>query len=1463
MEVSTLSKRYIQRTWGWIFSFVLVMSAMNNVHAQTQLAAWSFPTTDAAPNTPTSFLSEFGEQENTAAIYADGTNGSSTFVQTGSPELTMFGGSTVNDPKSSPSNTGALALANQSANGKSIVIKFSMTGYENPVMTYATRGTNTGFNTHTWAYSTDGVNFTQVKVITGRTNTNFTTQEVDLTDEDGVDNAATVYLRVTVTGASNTTGNNRFDNIQIHADEATASNPPVVTSDMYFEEVGVATSIQIEASNPPITGYALATGSSLPAGLALNTTTGEIYGTPTTAGYYEFDVNATNSAGTSADATIAIDISAGNQTISFGALSDVTYGDPSFNLSATATSGLPVSFYSSNTLVATVSGNTVTIVGAGTTTITAAQDGDADWNPALNVQQTLTVNKADQTITFDPLADKLDSDAPFNLTATATSGLTVSYTSSNPAVATVSGNTVTIVGVGTTTITAAQSGNGNYNAATSVNQDLNVLSSSKLNQSITFGALSDVTYGDANFNLTATASSSLPVSYISSNTSVATVSGNTVTIVGVGTTTITASQEGDATYNPAPDETQDLTVNVKTLTVSGLVVNDKDYDGTTAATLNTSSATLNGVVGSDNVDYNATAEFQSADAGTGVNVDVTLGLTGTDAGNYTISNVVLTADINQAAQTITFGALAPKSTADAPFDLTASASSGLTVTYTSSDPLVATVSGNTVTIVGAGTTTITASQAGNGNYLAATDVTQNLVVTVEPIDVLWTFTGPSAAPVAQPTGMSISDVSRGNAYGSSPAALLTTSSGSSGYTGASGSVNAGIPANKGALNTGTSPYFEFTVTADAGKRVTINSVGFGARSTNTGPQAYSVNSSADAYASSLLTGSIGNNSSWSYKSGSLSSALVVEDGASVTIRIYGYGGSGSPALNTTNWRIDDLTFSALVETMPDCSGTPVVSVTGNSTYCVSGNTVLTATTGGDAYQWSDANGEILGATGETFTASAAGDYFVTVTYGPCTAISDPFTVTELSTPAIPTITGIENVCPYLSTLDELTYSVENPVPGETYTWTVPYGVNIVSGQGTSSLTVTIDLVLATRANKQIRVAATNDCGTGAQAIYYLKTHAPTTPQPISGPVDACSYIGNATLATYSINPVDAATSYQWVVPTGATIINNNGTSIDVEFDNTFTTNSIIVYALNGCGVSDARSISVSKSAPSTPGVVSGNNSVCLLLPSAQYPSGTNGIYSVAEVGVNSYVWNVPTGATIVDQWSADGRNYIEVSFSSSYTTGNITVYATNGCGVSGNRTFALSKLKPAAPGNVDQLEVVTCPDRQYSYTLPNVPSQSNWLEWTVPVGATIVSGQGTTSILVSYPNTAVEGEVTVVASNGCYSSAVRKLYVKISACEPAEYAKPTVPVATTGTAIEALDVQIFPNPAVDAFRLTVKAAGTERVAVNVMDITGRSHTKTTARPGQTIQFGSTLKSGTYFVELIQGKERKVVKVIKL
>ncbi|MBT1701626.1 hypothetical protein KK083_32370, partial [Fulvivirgaceae bacterium PWU4] len=103
--------------------------------------------------------------------------------------------------------------------------------------------------------------------------------------------------------------------------------------------------------------------------------------------------------------------------------------------------------------VAQVNGNTVTIVGDGTTEITATQPGNINYNEAIPVVHSLVVKLA-QIITFGPLDTKKYGDAAFQLNATSSSGLPVTYESLNTAVATIDGNVVAIVGAGTAKIVA-------------------------------------------------------------------------------------------------------------------------------------------------------------------------------------------------------------------------------------------------------------------------------------------------------------------------------------------------------------------------------------------------------------------------------------------------------------------------------------------------------------------------------------------------------------------------------------------------------------------------------------------------------------------------------------------------------------------------------------------------------------------------------------------------------------------------------------------------------------------------------------------------------------------------------------------------------------------------------------------------------------------------------------------------
>jgi hypothetical protein len=142
-------------------------------------------------------------------------------------------------------------------------------------------------------------------------------------------------------------------------------------------------------------------------------------------------------------------------------------------MTATATSGLPVSYTSATPKVCTVSGSTVSLLALGNCGIMAHQAGNFEYYAAPAVGRNFHVTLATQTITFPAIATQTYGTTA-ELSATASSGLAVSFAATTTPVCTVSGNAVTLVATGTCTIKAMQPGNVDYSAAMPVSQSFTV-----------------------------------------------------------------------------------------------------------------------------------------------------------------------------------------------------------------------------------------------------------------------------------------------------------------------------------------------------------------------------------------------------------------------------------------------------------------------------------------------------------------------------------------------------------------------------------------------------------------------------------------------------------------------------------------------------------------------------------------------------------------------------------------------------------------------------------------------------------------------------------------------------------------------------------------------------------------------------------------------------------------------------
>jgi len=228
------------------------------------------------------------------------------------------------------------------------------------------------------------------------------------------------------------------------------------------------------------------------------------------------------------------------QSIAFARVSPKFYLDGDFDLRATSTSGLPVSFTASGDC--SVTGSTAHILGAGKCFLVAHQAGDDQYEPAADVEQRLPIEKSGQRITFPELSARtyLDPDVP--LEASTSSGLPIVFVESGPC--TVVGSYVRILGAGRCWLSAHQPGDPNFTAAPIVDQDFWI---AKADQSIKFPWIPDQYYGAPPVPLRATASSRLPVSYATSGPCVAV--DSMLHMVDGGICTVIAQQPGDANFN--------------------------------------------------------------------------------------------------------------------------------------------------------------------------------------------------------------------------------------------------------------------------------------------------------------------------------------------------------------------------------------------------------------------------------------------------------------------------------------------------------------------------------------------------------------------------------------------------------------------------------------------------------------------------------------------------------------------------------------------------------------------------------------------------------------------------------------------------------------------------------------------------------------------------------------------------
>jgi hypothetical protein len=374
----------------------------------------------------------------------------------------------------------------------------------------------------------------------------------------------------------------------------------------------------------------------------------------------------------------------------------------------------------------------------------------------------------------------------------------------------------------------------------------------------------------------------------------------------------------------------------------------------------------------------------------------------------------------------------------------------------------------------------------------------------------------------------------------------------------------------------------------------------------------------------------------------------------------------------------------------------------------------------------------------TYTGNA--QLFVSAANGSCqSANSDSLDITIFATPATPAKPlGDSTLC---ASSASSVYTITAVSGAVSYQWQLtPAAAGTITGTGTSA---TVNWNGTFSGTASISVAGVNPSCTSSFSVIRTVTIllSPLTPVLLSGNLSLCL---NPSNTAYTISSDVNATSHIWSLSTaGAGVITPSGTSASIDWNNSFTgTTHLIFTATNGtCSATDSVSI-VINTLPAVPGSISGLTTLC---------SGTTTTYSVTnDPAATGYTWTLPGG------WSGTSTTN-SISATGSTNSGNISVTANNSCGNSATQTLAVTvNTIPATPGVISGATTI-CSGSSNTYSVTAVSGATAYT-WTLPGGWTGTST--TNSINTTADNTS--GTITVTADNSCGNSTTQTVAVVVN-----------------------------------------------------------------------------------------------------
>jgi hypothetical protein len=382
------------------------------------------------------------------------------------------------------------------------------------------------------------------------------------------------------------------------------------------------------------------------------------------------------------------------------------------------------------------------------------------------------------------------------------------------------------------------------------------------------------------------------------------------------------------------------------------------------------------------------------------------------------------------------------------------------------------------------------------------------------------------------------------------------------------------------------------------------------------------------------------------------------------------------------------------------------------------------------------------------------------------------------------IQGSTQGCP----LATETYSIPAIFGATNYIWRTAGGIVIEeNGSHIAEMSFPANFI-----SGSIFVRAANACGQ-TKEVRLNVTGLTRTPGAVSGQT---TLVCANTSQSYSIAPVAGATSYQWSATGDINLQSENGTEATFNFGPSFASGTIEVQAVNACGASAVRRLTVRSNVPARPGIISGLTAGLCAEESA--------VYSINPVNfAESYLWTFTGDLDVTAGQGSTSATYLA---GTNFHTGQVSVQAQNVCGVSSARVLNV-RSTPALPGSI----AGPGPDvpkgtEGLIYSINPVASATGYL-WTTTNGLILGSVSGT-SVEVDIPADFSRGAIQVQAVNACGEGSMRSRSLR---------GVEVLPFAGGRAVVTNPLIKVYPNPAKD--KVIVQGSGITEI--HLYDIAGK------------------------------------------